>query len=194
MKKILLSTLLILVAALMLAPAGMAVFACSSCTPDYVETPATPTTNNTEQTLEDRLIGTWDWNDSYRIIFRADGTMQTGIWPFRVNRNWTVTNNRLIVDGVDWQIQMSNDGRSFSVFRPDLNMRYTYVRYSDDYVGTSAAWVVILGGFCCLIFVGAIILIIVLVVRKKKKPNPQMTPQWTTAGDPNNFNNNNPSA
>lgn len=164
---------------------------------DYPENDVTPDRPVTERTLEERLIGTWAWADSdtYRIIFRADGTMTTGMWPLRVNRTWTVTNNRLIVDGTDWQLQLSNDGRSFSVLRPDLGTRYTYTRFSDDYASSSAAWVFIVGGFCCLIFVGAIILIIVLVMRKKKKPNPQMTPQWSTAGsDPNNFNNNNPSA
>ena len=53
--------------------------------------------------LEQRLIGTWRWEDqySYIVVFREEGTMLDGPPGLRTLHNWQIVNGRLFVDGAD---------------------------------------------------------------------------------------------
>ena len=121
---------------------------------------AAETAGQTEQPLEERLIGTWRWEGqhSWIMVFREDGTLLDGPPGMRTTYNWQVRGDRLFVNGEDWNIRINRD--RITVDR--LGSTYSYVWYSDSTEGETSWWCFIVGG---LIFLAVIALIIILIVR-----------------------------
>jgi len=126
---------------------------------------ATETIDDSQMSIEERLIGTWIWErgNSWLIIFREDGTLLDGPYGMRRLHDWEIVNDRLLIDGIDWNLRI-NDG-SITVDR--LGRRtYTYSWYSDSTEGEARQPIprpVVIG---FLVVVGAIVL---LVVRSKQR-------------------------
>ena len=126
--------------------------------------------------LEERLIGTWRWEGqhSWLFIFREDGTILDGPPGLRTIYNWQVVGDRLIVDGVDWNLSIepmlvlnTGDNISFSVDR--FGERYTYIWYSDSTEGETSSWLLAVFAAVFLVVIGLMVLIVVRIVRRRKR-------------------------
>ena len=118
--------------------------------------------------LEQRLIGTWRWENqhSWIVVFREDGTLLDGPPGFRTVYNWQVVDERLFVNGVDWNIRLTDS--TITVTRYGRST-YTYIWYSDSTEGETSLWLPILVVMFIIIVIGVIVLIIVLSRRKKRQ-------------------------
>ena len=137
---------------------------------------ATDAADRAELPLEERLIGTWRWDSegsSWLIIFRADGTMLDGPAIFRTSYNWQIVGGRLIVDGIDWNIHMSDNAFTVARYGQRINT-HTYVWYSDSTEGETTSLPIgriistaLIAGAVILV-VAAIILIVALRMNQRK--------------------------
>jgi len=127
--------------------------------------------SNSQESIEQQLIGTWRWHDGdyWILIFRADGTVLDGPPGMRTTYSWHIAGDRLIVDGEDWNMRL--DGDMLTVNR--FGSTHTYFWYSDSTEGEESLWGIgiILGGcfFTLVVIAIAIILFFVLRNRKQKK-------------------------
>ena len=131
---------------------------------------------NSQMPLEWRLIGTWRWEGqhSWIMVFREDGTMLDGPPGLRSTYNWEVVGNSLIVDGADWNIQIT--GNTITVDRYGRSRsRYTYVWYSDSTEGATSSWFLVIIGILILSIAGAVVLSVVRRdQRRKRQEQPQL--------------------
>lgn len=132
---------------------------------------ATNTTDVTDDaySLEQRLIGTWRWENplsSWIIIFREDGTMLDGPSFLRTSYNWQVVNGRLLVNGVDWNIRITDN--TITVDRYGRNT-HTYVWYSDSTEGETSLLLLGLIGIVMMIVIGTIVTIVLIRRNRRKK-------------------------
>jgi len=134
--------------------------------------------DNSQAPLEERLIGTWRWEDQYSwtLIFREDGTVLDGPPGMRTPLNWQVVNDRLIVDGEDWNVRFVGD--TFTADRY-FGISYTYIWDSDSTEGEASVWGIVAIILACgavfvviAVAIGAVV--IVLVRRNKRKAQEQM--------------------
>ena len=139
--------------------------------------------DNAQAPLDQRLLGTWRWEyqHSWIVVFREDGTLLDGPPILRTTYSWQVVNDRLIVDGVDWNIRFTGD--TFTVDRYGRNS-YTYVWYSASTEGETSYlfFFILLGVLGVIVFV--VVLIIVLSARKRRRKRevpPPQTPAWDPA-------------
>jgi hypothetical protein len=123
--------------------------------------------NDSEIPLEEFLIGTWRWTtmDSWVVIFREDNTMLDGPPGLRTVYSWQIINDRLFVDGDDWNLRITNN--TITVDR--LSSTYTYVWYSDSTEGETSLWLLGIVTIFIIVIIGIIVLIIVLISRRKKR-------------------------
>ncbi|MCL2201390.1 MAG: hypothetical protein FWB75_05435 [Oscillospiraceae bacterium] len=124
---------------------------------------------DTDVSLEERLIGTWRWVDqhSWIVVFREDGTMLDGPPGLRTFYNWMIVNDRLFVNGVDWNLQLTDDTMSLT----RSGVTYLYVWYSDSTEGeANLLWLIIIP----IVIVLIIVLVIVLLVRRSRKRRREM--------------------
>ena len=129
---------------------------------------ATSTIDCTQSSLEQHLIGTWRWEyqHSWIIVFREDGTMLDGTPLLRTNHNWEIVNDRLFVDGDDWNIRTT--ANTITVDR--LGSTYTYIWYSDSTEGGTSHLIV-------FIIIGTIAVIGIIVftfVRRSRRKRQEM--------------------
>ena len=123
--------------------------------------------------LEQQLIGTWRWNDSpsWIVVFREDGTMLDGTSIWRTTFNWRVVNDRLLIDGVDWNVRIVGD--TMTLDRHGFNTTYTYTWYSHSTEGETSGliWLILLIFF--LVLIAVITIVVIIVVRTSIKNNKQ---------------------
>jgi len=126
--------------------------------------------------LEQRIIGTWRWENqhSWIVVFREDGTMLDGAPLWRSFYNWSVIDDRLIVDGVDWNIRI--DGDAITVDRYGSSFfTYTYVWYGDSTEGEASFLIFyIIAAIIIFIIAASIVVGIILLVyfgRKNRNKN-----------------------
>ncbi|MCL2842964.1 MAG: hypothetical protein FWE28_05780 [Oscillospiraceae bacterium] len=132
---------------------------------------ATDSIDPSPVSLEKHLIGTWRWeatSSSWRIIFREDGTMLDGPSSFRTIYNWQAVNDRLIVNGIDWNIRLTDNAITVDRYGQGNNT-HTYIWYSDSTEGETSFTFIWLILIVLLIPVGVIVLIVVLVRKRKRK-------------------------
>jgi len=129
-------------------------------------------TSSTPIPLNQRLIGTWMWDDGlWTIVFRDDGVMFDGVPGMQTTRAWRADGDRLFVDGIDWNIRLS--GETMTVDRDGISwISYTYTRHSDATDGgfAIAGWLfAFVAGFAALVVIGGTIAIILIVRNHRRK-------------------------
>lgn len=133
------------------------------------------TTDNSQAPLEERLIGTWRWEDqhSWTLIFREDGTVLDGPPGMRTPYNWSVVNDRLIVDGEDWNVRITDNTLTADRY---FGISYTYNWYSDSTEGEASIWGIVLACGAVFVVIAAVIgaVVFVLVRRSRRKAQQQM--------------------
>jgi len=137
---------------------------------------ATAAANDSQIPLEQRLVGTWRWESqhSWIVVFRADGTMLDGPRGLRANYNWMVVNDRLFVDGEDWNVRFIDD----NMILDRLGRTYIYFWYSDSTEGETSFMLIWIIAIVILAVIGLIVFLIVfLIVRKNRRKDQQMQPQ-----------------
>ncbi|MCL2562481.1 MAG: hypothetical protein FWE08_00370 [Oscillospiraceae bacterium] len=125
-----------------------------------------PQENAEPSALEELLVGTWRWetSDSWLIMFRPDGTGVDGPPGLRTRFVWHVENDRLFIDGTDYNIRIHGD--TITLDRFFSRTSYTYIRHSDETDLATSFWLFIVLG---PVFIGLPALIIVLVVRAVRR-------------------------
>ena len=146
---------------------------------------ATDTTEDTENSLEQRLLGTWRWETqhSWVIIFREDGTMLDGTPGMRTTHSWRIVNGRLHVDSEDWNLRINED--TITVDR--LGDTFTYIWYSDSTEGETSYWgILIILGIVIIIISGVIITIVLVIKRRSRRKTQQTSSQYAAQRSPYN--------
>ena len=132
---------------------------------------AADTAYNVQIPLEQRLIGTWRWespNSSWIIVFREDGTMLDGPSFHRTIYNWQVIDDRLIVNGIDWNIRVTDN--TITLDRRGRSHRtYTYVRYSDSTEGETSARIFYIIAAVIVFVIVTVSLIAIRVSRRRRQ-------------------------
>jgi hypothetical protein len=144
------------------------------------------TESNSQLPLEQRLIGTWQWDgpSDWVIIFREDGTLLDGTALFRNQHSWRVADERLIIDGIDWNIRFNGD--TFTVNRHGFSGEYTYFWYSDSVEGeTSFLFVGVLAIIFLVIVAFAVIIIVSAIVLSKRSEQRSIQQMRHLIGKPN---------
>jgi len=135
---------------------------------------ATETVDNSQIPLEQRLIGTWrsELQHSWIVVFREDGTVLDGPPGFRTIYNWQVINDRLIIDGVDWNIRITDN--TITVDRYG-SRTFTYIWYSGSTEGETSLMLFGVIGIIIIawIVIVAVIVIIVLIIAHKNRRKQQ---------------------
>ena len=137
---------------------------------------ATAAANDSQIPLEQRLVGTWRWESqhSWIVVFRADGTMLDGPPGMRINYNWMVVNDRLFVDGEDWNVRFIDNNMILDRWGTDT---YIYFWYSDSTEGETSFMLIWIIAIVILAVIGLIVFLIVfLIVRKNRRKDQQMQP------------------
>jgi len=129
--------------------------------------------DNSQIPLEQRLIGTWRWTNqhSWIIVFREDGTMLDGGPGLRTIYNWMVVNDRLFVNGVDWNIRITDSTITVERYGRSTNTN-TYVWYSDSTDGETSMWFMAIILIVILAAIAGIVVgIVLLCTRKSRRAN-----------------------
>jgi len=146
---------------------------------------ATDITEDTENSLEQRLIGTWRWEmqHSWIVIFREDGTMLDGSPGMRTPHNWMIFNGRLLIDGEDWNLRIQED--TITVDRSGAT--YTYIWYSDSTEGETSHWgFLIILGIVIIIICSVTITIVLIFTRRRRRKTQQTSSQYAAQQSPYN--------
>ena len=129
--------------------------------------------------LEQQLIGTWRWEvmDSWILVFREDGTMIDGVPGFRTEYSWEVVDDRLMVDGIDWNLRwdVRTEWPPLAIVVDRYGRdTYTYVWHSSSTEAETSMWLFWL--FISFV-VGLIVLVVWLIKRRKKRKESQQIEQ-----------------
>ena len=134
--------------------------------------------DNGQTPLEQRLIGTWRWDTgrSWIMVFREDGTMLDGFPGLRTTYNWQVVNNRLFVNGVDWNIRITDNTITLDRYGRST---YTYVWYSSSTDGDTSLWLLAIIGIMILTAFAAIVAVVTwLIIRRRGRQRDQQYQQY----------------
>jgi len=123
--------------------------------------------DDSQISLEERLIGTWRWerDGNWRIIFREDGTLLYGLYGLRSLYDWEIVDGRLFIGGIDWNLRM---GDSTITVDQHGGRTYIFIWVSDSTEGVARQPVPIPVRIGSLVIVGAIVLAIQRSRHKKR--------------------------
>ena len=132
---------------------------------------ATNVAAESQISLKQHLIGTWRWEHqhSWILIFREDSTMLDGPPGFRTVYSWQIVDDRLIVDGVDWNIRLADNTITIDRYGRST---HTYVWYSDSTEGETTLWLIAFIGIIIAVGIGIFVFIFVRRSRRKKRQIP----------------------
>jgi len=131
---------------------------------------------NSQIPLEQRLIGTWrsELQRSWIVIFREDGTVLDDPPGLCTIYNWQVVNDRLIINGVDWNIHISDNAITVDRYG---NRTFTYIWYSYSTEGeTSLMFFGIIGIIIIawIVIIVVIVTIVLICVRRNRRKEQQI--------------------